>query len=79
MTLVKLHPTFDKLSVAEGQLTGYAQYPGSDCLNGAVLKVSDGHKLMRRLASHHYLLTTGHNLPDLLTIAKVFDLEIETI
>ncbi len=79
MTLAKLHPTFDKMTVAEGQLTGYAQYPGSDCLNGAVLKVADGHKLMRRLSSHHYLLTPGHNLPDILVLAKVFDLEIETI
>lgn len=79
MTLAKLHPTFDKMTVAEGQLTGYAQYPNSDCLNGAVLKVADGHKLMRSLTSHHYLLTTGHNLPDLLMLAKVFDLEIEAI
>ena len=79
MTLAKLHPTFDRMTVAEGQLRGYAQYPGSDCVNGAVLKVADGHKLMRTLSSHHYLLTTGHNLPDLLLLAKVFDLEIETI
>jgi hypothetical protein len=79
MTLVKLHPTLDKMSVAEGQLAGYAQYPNSDCLNGAVLKVADGHKLMRTLTSHHYLLTTGHNLPDLLGVAKVFGLEIETL
>lgn len=79
MTLVKMHPTFNMMSVAEGELTGYAQYPGSDCLNGAVLKVSDGHKLMRSLASHHYLLTTGHNLPDLVSVAKVFDLTIETV
>jgi L-fucose isomerase-like protein len=79
MTLVKLDSTFGKLSVAEGELSGYAQYPGSDCLNGAVLKVADGHKLMRTLTSHHYLLTTGHNLTGLLSVARVFDLEVETI
>ena len=79
MTLTKLHPTFDKMTVVQGQLTGYTQYPESDCLNGALLKVADGHKLMRKLSSHHYLLTTGHNLPDILVLAKVFDLEIETI
>ena len=79
MTLVKLDSTFGKMTVAEGELTGYAQYPGSDCLNGAVLKVPDGRKLMRSLASHHYLLTTGHNLADLLVAAKVFGLEIESI
>ena len=79
MTLVKMKPTFDTISVAEGQLTGYAQYPGSDCLNGAVLRVADGHKLMRNLTSHHYLVTTGHNLPDLLNLAVVFGLHIEAI
>jgi hypothetical protein len=79
MTLVKMKPNFDTISVAEGQLTGYAQYPGSDCLNGAVLRVADGHKLMRNLTSHHYLLTTGHNLPDMLNLAVVFGLHIETI
>lgn len=79
MTLAKLHPGFDRMTVAEGHLTGYAQYPGSDCLNGAVLKVADGHKLMRTLSSHHYLLMTGHNLPDILNLAKVFGLEIETV
>jgi len=79
MTLAKLHAGFDKMTVAEGQLAGYAQYPGSDCLNGAVLKVSDGHKMMRTLSSHHYLLTTGHNLPVLRLLAQVFDLDIETV
>jgi len=79
ITLAKLHPTFDTISVAEGALEGYAQYPGSDCLNGAVIKVADGHKLMRRLSSHHYLLTTGHNLPSIRMLARVFDLEIDTI
>ena len=34
--------------MAEGQLTGYAQFPGSDCLNGGVIRVRDGHKLMER-------------------------------
>jgi hypothetical protein len=79
VTLAKLNPTMDKLTVAEGELKGYAQYPGSDCLNGGVIKVRDGHRLMSSLTSHHYLLTTGHNLVDLRMIAPIFGLEIEEI
>jgi len=79
MTMAKLHPTFDKISVVEGALEGYAQYPGSDCVNGAVIKVPDGHRLMNVLSSHHYLLMTGHNLVDIRIISKVFGLEVEVI
>jgi hypothetical protein len=33
ITLAKLHPTLDKMTVVEGSLEDYVQYPGSDCLN----------------------------------------------
>jgi len=79
ITLAKLDPTFDKMSVVEGYLVGYAQYPGSDCLNGAVIRVPDGHRLMDRMYSHHYLLMTGHNLVDIKMLSMIFDLEIEEI
>ena len=39
LTLAKLYPTFDKMAVIEGCLESYVQYPGSDCLNGAVIRV----------------------------------------
>jgi hypothetical protein len=76
ITLAKLHPTMTEMTVAEGRLAGYVQYPGSDCRNGGVIKVHDGRKLMSALASHHYLLMTGHNLPDIELVAKVFGLEV---
>lgn len=79
ITLAKLHPTLDKMTVAEGELTGYAQFPGSDCLNGAVVRVADGHRLMRGLASHHYVLLTGHHGPDLRFLGQVFGLAIEEL
>lgn len=79
ITLAKLDPTFNKITVAEGALTGYAQYPNSDCLNGGVIKVSDGHKLMNTLSSHHYLLMTGHQLVDIQLLAKIFNLDVEVI
>ena len=79
ITLAKLNPTFRELTVAEGELTGYAQYPGSDCLNGGVIRVHDGHRLMNSLSSHHSLLMTGHHLADLRMVAKVFNLGIQEI
>ncbi|MBN1451172.1 MAG: hypothetical protein JW963_09175 [Anaerolineales bacterium] len=77
MTLAKLHPSFEKITVIEGTLEDYVQYPGSDCLNGAILKVPDGRQLMTHLSSHHYLLMTGHNAATIRMIATVLDLEVE--
>jgi len=74
VTLAKLHPDMTTLTVVEGTLTGYAQYPGSDCLNGGVVRVPDGHRLMSHLASHHYLLLTGHHAAVLDHVSTVFGL-----
>ena len=79
ITLVKLMPPFDKLSVIEGRLTEYAQYTDSHCLNGAVMKVPNGKRMLKELTSHHYILTNGHNLDDLEMLAKVFDMEVKVI
>jgi hypothetical protein len=79
ITLAKLQPNFHELSVAEGSLTGYAQYPGSDCLNGGVIRVRDGHRFMNSVCSHHSLLMTGRQLADLRLVAPVFNLDIEEI
>lgn len=79
ITLAKLHSDFERMTLAEGELEGYAQYPGSDCRNGGVVRVVDGHRLLTRLSSHHYLLMTGHQRIDLETIAPVFQLQLESI
>lgn len=76
ITLTKLHPGLNKLSVIEGELVGYEQYPGSDCLNGGVIKVPDGHHLMKTLSSHHYLLSIGHRRRELDLICSIFGLEV---
>lgn len=72
ITLVKLMPPFDTLSVIEGTLEFYAQFENSDCRNGAVIRVPNGPGLLKELASHHYILTTGKNLADLMGIAGIF-------
>jgi hypothetical protein len=79
VTLAKLGPTFTTLHVAQGELIGYAGYPGSDCRNGAVVRVPDGHALMERLPSHHSLLLAGHHLAGLKLVAEVFDLKVDVL
>jgi hypothetical protein len=79
ITLVKLMPPFDRWSVVEADLPKYAQFKNSHCLNGAVIRVPNGNRLVNDLVSHHYIITTGHNLNELEIISKVFDLECITI
>jgi hypothetical protein len=79
ITLVKLMPPFDRWSIVEGNLPKYAQFENSDCLNGAVIRVPNGKKLVNDLVSHHYIITNGHNLNELEMVSKVFDMECITI
>jgi len=79
ITLVKLTPPFDTISVIEGTLEFYAQYENSDCLNGAVVRVPNGPRMFKELASHHYILTSGKNLPDLEGIAQVFGMRCRVL
>ena len=78
ITLVKLMPPFDRWSIVEGDLPKYAQFANSHCLNGAVIHVPNGNKLISDLVSHHYIITTGHNLNELEMVSKVFDLDCIT-
>ncbi len=77
VTLVKLDHTFSKLMTIKGELVKYVQFPGSDCRNGAVVKIEDGPRLMESFYSHHMILVTGHRQAQLTQLAKVFELELE--
>jgi hypothetical protein len=79
VTLAKLHPTLKRMMVVEGNLENYVQYPDSDCRNGAIVRVPDGHKFMDTLYSHHYCLMTGHKGREIDVLSKLFDLEIEKL
>jgi hypothetical protein len=79
VTLAKLHPTFDKMNVTEACLEGYAQYPDSDCLNGGIIHVKDGKRLLGQLYSHHYLLMTGHHQASIARFSNIFGLVAEEI
>ncbi|MGA2974301.1 MAG: hypothetical protein ABSF77_03225 [Spirochaetia bacterium] len=79
MTLAKLHPELGVMQVIEGALEGYAQYPGSDCRNGALLKVRDGRALMKSFFSHHYCLLTGARGAEIENVARVLDIGVELL
>jgi hypothetical protein len=79
VTLAKLHPKLDKMSVAEASLESYAMYGDSDCKNGAVIRVKNGPEFVRSLASHHYMITTGHNEADIQMVGRVFDFGVESL
>jgi hypothetical protein len=79
VTLIKLMPPFDTVSIVNGQLEFYAQFENSDCRNGAVVRVSNGPRMLKELASHHYILTSGKNLMDMENVAQVFGLECRVL
>ena len=79
ITLAKLDTSMRKMMVIEGSLRGYVQYPGSDCRNGAIVRVASGHRLMREMYSHHQLLMTGKRQQEIELLAPVFGLTLEGI
>ena len=79
ITMVKIDAAMEHIMVIEGELKGYVQYPGSDCRNGAIVKVPDGHRLMKDIYSHHQILLTGHQLARIEFIAEVLDLKVEKL
>ncbi len=77
VTLVKIDPSLNRLQVMEGVLTQYAQFPGSHCRNGGVIRVADGRRLMDVFYSHHYGIMPGHQRAGLEILARILDLEID--
>jgi hypothetical protein len=79
VTLAKLTPSLGTLSVMEGSLVGYAQYPGSDCRNGGVIRVPNGPALMERLSSHHAILMRGHRPTEIRMLGRLFGMTVEQV
>jgi hypothetical protein len=79
MTLAKLHPELASMQVIQGDLEDYVQYPGSDCRNGALLKVRDGRAIMKSFYSHHYCLLTGKQATDIENVARVMNVGVDVL
>lgn len=62
-----------------GHLPSFAWKPSSDGENGAVIRVKNGPALVQSLASHHYLLTTGHNETVIRMLGTIFDVSVESL
>jgi hypothetical protein len=77
VTLAKLSPTLGGISLVEGQIERYVQYADSDCLNGALIRVPDGPRLVNRLDSHHSILVSGHHRQDIELVAPIFGLKVD--
>jgi len=78
-TLAKVHPGMDRIQVEPAELVSYVQYPGSDCRNGALLKVRDGHTLMKSWSSHHNCLVGGNRLVEIDIAARAVGITMERI
>jgi len=75
--IVKMASDMRTLVVSPSVLTGYVQYEESDCLNGGVLRVEDGYRLVEALPSHHAVLATGDLTRRLGLVASVFGLDLQ--
>lgn len=76
-TLAKIYPDFKRISIIQAEIEDYVCYPGSDCLNGALIRYKNdcGDEVMENLCSHHSLILAGDHKRSLLQLAKVFDWE----
>ncbi|MDD3470456.1 MAG: hypothetical protein PHE53_10850 [Thermoguttaceae bacterium] len=79
VTFAKIGPTMKMISVSEGDLVKYTQFPGSDSRNGGVVRVENGRRFVDRLVSHHYLLMTGAHAADIELVSRVLGLSVENI
>jgi hypothetical protein len=78
-TILKLASTMDAIVMTPAVLTGYTQYENSDCLNGALLRVQDGYRLVENLPSHHAVLATGDLTRRLAVVADIFGLAVQEV
>ncbi|MFW6138809.1 MAG: hypothetical protein ACOC7U_06530, partial [Spirochaetota bacterium] len=79
LTLVKIDPALSRIQVVEGELEGYVQYPGSDCRNGALIKIPNGYNLMDSFYSHHNCLAVGHIGEGVKVMARALGLEVDEV
>lgn len=77
LTMAKIYPDMRRLSIIQSELEDYAQYPGSDCRNGAIVRYKNGNgsEIMENLCSHHAILIPGDKTVELREMAKVFEFE----
>lgn len=78
VTLAKIHTNMCEITAISATLEDYAQYPGSDCRNGAIFRFNsgDGSKIVTNLVSHHMVVIQGDVIPELREMAEVYGLKL---
>ena len=81
VVMAKLHPNMKKITIIEAEIEKYVQYPGSDCMNGALIRYrnNSGHKVMNSLSSHHAIIIKGDITHELIALANVYGFEYEVL
>lgn len=77
MTLAKIHSNFSSLFICKADLEEYVQYPGSDCRNGGLIRVPDGHALVDKLYSHHVSVISGNKKDELGVVCRLLDIKTD--
>ena len=72
MTLAKINPSFDCVTIIPGKIEKYVQFPGTDARNASLLHYKQGEMVMEQLPSHHQMILTGKQKAGIIQIAKVF-------
>ncbi len=79
MTMTKIGPLLNKILVVNTKLEGFVEYPNSHCKRGGILRVPDGPGLIKKFYSHHQVFLLGDWKVDMQNLAKVFELEVDTV
>jgi hypothetical protein len=81
VTMAKLQSDMRGLIVIEAEIEDYAQYPGSDCRNGALIRYRNrnGHQVMEGLSSHHAIIIEGNITHELVQLAKIYGFRIQVL
>jgi L-fucose isomerase-like protein len=77
-TIAKITSDMGTMTVSPAVLTSYAEYQNSDCLNGAVLRVANGHRFVEQLPTHHVILATGDLTRRIELMCSVLGMEVLT-
>ena len=79
LTMIKVGPLLNKILVVETELEGFVEYPNSHCKRGGILRVPNGRELIKKFYSHHQVFLIGEWKTHLENLAKIFELEVETV
>lgn len=81
VVLAKVHADMKKITVIEASIEEYVGYPGSDCLNGALIRYKNGcgHRVMESLSSHHAIVIKGDVAYLIRQIGRVYGIDVEVL